>query len=199
MSKIKILALPALLLFVAAACNNNNSQKQQTQLPNQPELQTFRYQPDGFEFQYPVNLSFTAPQYTDLEQKIAQIDLPKTDYQGTNFADAGFAVSSQFAPSAAACVNLPSLALELRQPFDINKTVMINGLNFYSATGNGDAAGNIYETHAYRIWHNQSCIELTETLHTGNISNYPEGTVKEVDHNQIFNRLDQVLNSFKFD
>ena len=202
-SKAKMFLLPAAVLLLAAACNNSNpssgSGQNQNPPPAQPQAQIYKYQPANFEFQYTQDLVFTQPQYADLENKIVQLSIPKSAYPGTNFSDAGFTVSDQFTSSLNACLALQPTALELRMPFSANSAKVINGTTFYAAKGSGAAAGNLYESNVYRAWHNQDCIEVSETLHTGNIGNFPAGTVTEVDHNAVFNRLDQVLNTFKFD
>jgi hypothetical protein len=72
------------------------------------------------------------------------------------------------------------------------------GINFSSAEFSGAAAGNQYETRLYRIFHAGTCFEISTTLHTTNIGNYPPGSVEEVDKQSAWAKLVQILNSFKF-
>ncbi len=192
MKKIFLLAAIAL---VAAACNQqannqNNNQPQQTS----QQLQTYKNYTYGFEFQYPADLGFVTPNYASLEDKIAQISIQNGSYPKTNFGDAAFSVSAQFAKNLQGCLKLN--APENADKF--NTKVTINGIDFYMSRGTGAGAGNYYESRAYRtLSGGGTCIELLETLHTGNIYNYPAGTVTEVDKNAVWARLDQMLNSFK--
>jgi hypothetical protein len=171
----------------SAPANNNNSEA-----PN--NLQTYRNASYNFEFQYPPEFSFTEPAYASLEQKIVQVTLPHTEYPGTNFGDAAVSVSIGSASTLQQCLSkdLPENATK----FD--ETQEINGTTFYFATGKGAGAGNIYDTRIFRTLRNGSCFEIIETLHTGNIGNYDPGTVKEVAPTPIWERLYQVLGTFKF-
>jgi len=194
-----------LLLLLAAACNktgqnnqNNQTGQNQTQNNQQPALQTYHSLTYGFEFQYPQEWGFVTPTYAELQDQIVQLNLPQTAYPKTNFGDAGFAASAQFAKDLPACLALPANTLEGAK-FTQDNPKTINGVTFYEKDGTGAGAGNLYETHAFRTFRGNLCLELSETLHTGNIGNYPAGTVTEVNHQEVFSRLDQILNSFKFD
>ncbi len=46
------------------------------------------------------------------------------------------------------------------------------------------AAGNLYNTKIYRAMVNSVCVEVAQTVHTGNIGNYDPGTVSEFDTKQ---------------
>ena len=75
--------------------------------------------------------------------------------------------------------------------------ICINSTTFYKTNGTGVGAGNIYNSIIYRAFvGGQTCIELNETIHTGNIANYPEGTVTEVNQAPIWTVLDQITQSF---
>jgi len=66
----------------------------------------------------------------------------------------------------------------------------------FEATGVG--AGNIYESKIYRTIYNGSCYEIVEMLHSGNIGNYPEGTVKEFDKPRFSGILENIFKTFVF-
>ena len=196
----KIVGLLALTFLLAAACNSQVVQMtpptQTPPPPATPVLQTYRYQPYGFEFKYPADWVFNDPSgYANLQDKIVQVELSKDAYPKTNFDDAAFTVSAQFAPTLAACLAFPANATGNA---GFKATQVINGIIFYTAQGNGAGAGNFYESHDFRTLHGGICIEIDETLHTSNIANFDPGTVTEVNHDQIFQRLDQLLMTFKF-
>lgn len=166
-----------------------------TQTSKLNDLQRYKNISYGFTFLYPSNLGFVIPSYPSLEDKIVQLQIPQTDYPKTNFGDAAFSVSAVYSKSLSDC-----LALNPPENSDGFKTpVQINGITYYMTKSTGAGAGNLYESNAYRVLvGGQLCVELNETIHTGNIGNFPSGTVTEVDKSAVQNRLDQILNTFKF-
>jgi hypothetical protein len=206
----KTLFIMMAFVLLALGCNkavapttNNNLANFQVPPSNQinsnnnspaPALQTYSNSSYNFEFQYPPEFSFTDPSYANLEHKIVQVGLARSEYPGTNFDDAALSVSNGFSASLKECLSkdLPENAKGFQE------TRNLNGAAFYYGTGGGAAAGNLYARKIYRALRNNGCIEVIETLHTSNIGNYEPGTVKEVDPAAVWQRLDQVVNSFKF-
>jgi hypothetical protein len=168
-----------------------------TEIQTQISIGPLVYKNDSykFKFMYPEEFGFVTPNYANLEDKIVQIQLPRSSYPQTNFGDAGVYVSAVYAKSLQDCLklNLP----EGSTGFGSDK-VDINGADFYQTVGNGAGAGNFYESKIYRTYHNDFCVELGETLHTSNIGNYTPGTVTEVDKDAVWQKLDLVLKSFSF-
>jgi len=196
----KVMVLMGLLALTAAACNqssNSNQSNNNTPPPSStPNTQTYTNSTYGFEFTYPTNLQFVTPTYSNLQDKIVQVQIPQSQYPGTNFGDAAVAVSAQNAKDLAACLKLTP-----PENGDGFKTkVTINGVDFYMTKSTGAAAGNLYESNIYRTVKstNGACIEISETVHTSNIGNYPAGTVTEVNKSEIQSKLDSILQSFKF-
>ena len=195
----KILVLLAAVGLVAAACNNTPQSTNNPPPPPPaaaPTTQTYSNATYGFEFQYPVSMNFVTPTYANLTDKIVQVQIPQSAYPGTNFGDAAFSVSASGAKDLADCLKQNS-----PENGDGFKTkVSINGMDFYMTSSNGAGAGNLYESKVYRLVKSTggSCIELNETIHTGNIGNYPAGTVMEVDKTDVQAKLDTILNSFSF-
>jgi hypothetical protein len=74
----------------------------------------------------------------------------------------------------------------------------INGNTFYFAESSEGAAGNLYESRYFRTYHGTTCIEVAETIHTTNVGNYPQGTVKEIDRAPVWQTLDSILATFTF-
>lgn len=194
----KKLFLVLALALVAAGCNNESKQTLNPQpepVQQTPKAQTYKNATYGFEFQYPADVGFVTPTYALLQDKIVQLNIAGTDYPKTNFVDAGFAVSAQYAKTLAEC-----LALNAPENSDgFTSPTVINGVTFHFTKGSGAGAGNRYDSTIYRtLLGNQTCIEINETIHTGNIGNYPAGTVTEVDSSKVQTRLDSMLNTFKF-
>ncbi len=178
------------LALIAAACNqvpNNNNNT-----GNTDNLQTYKYRPLGIEFKYPKEFQFTQPTYANLEDKVTQIEIPNSAYPETNFGDAAFTLSSSFATTTQQCDELGS-----RNTSGL-VSKEINGVTFSESLNTEAAAGNIYDSRTFRTLHGNTCIELVETVHTGNIGNYEPGTVTEINKDEVFKRLDDILMSFKF-
>ncbi len=74
----------------------------------------------------------------------------------------------------------------------------INGTVFKFATTTDVGAGNIYDSQIYRAQYKQRCYEFALTVHTGNIHNYPSGTVAEFGQPRAFSILDQIFETVKF-
>lgn len=162
--------------------------------PEVSDLQTYKNITYNFEFKYPNNLGFVVPSYTNLEDKILQLEIPQSDYPQTNFGDAAFSVSTTYAKSLSDCLskNPPENSDGFKTP------IQINGLTFYKTLSSGVGAGNLYESINYRtLSSGNMCLELIQTIHTGNIDNYTTGTVTEVDKIAVQDRLDQILNTFE--
>lgn len=161
---------------------------------SQPQLQGYANSTYGVSLQYPAGFTFADVTYANLDQKIVQFALDRSNYPGTNFSDAGVAVSMQSTASLKQClqINLPENAKGFKETRDIN------GTTFYIGQATGVGAGNIYNSRVYRAYRNNSCYEIEETIHTSNIGNYEPGTVKEVDPNPVWERLGQVTKTFKF-
>ena len=193
----KHLVLLAAIALLAAACNSKSNVGQvPPPPPAAPTTQTFSNATYGFSFTYPIALQTTTPAYSLLEDKIVQLQIPQSAYPNTNFGDAAFSVSAQYAAGLGDC-----LKLNAPENSDGFKTkVTINDVDFYMTNSNGAGAGNLYQSKVYRTVKSTggACIELMETIHTSNIGNYPPNTVTEVNTAPIQEQLDSILNSFKF-
>lgn len=194
----KVLLFGGIALF-AAACNAKAPVSPAVPItpPSSMDMtsQTYTNSSYNFSFTYGDDFSFVTPTYGNLANQVVQVQLGNSAYPKTNFSDADFTVSQDFAKTQAACLQLSSTAVS-KDPF--TTTDVINGVTFYTAKGGDAAAGNDYASNIYRTFRGTDCIELTETIHTGNIDNYPTGTVTAIDTTPIQAKLDQILNSFKF-
>ncbi len=184
-----VMAIAAL----AAGCNSStNTDNQNTSAPS--NFQTYKNSQYGFEFNYPNDFSFTDPTYANLKDKIVQVQIGKEGYPKTNFGDAAFSVSAEYAKDLTSC-----LKIEAPENGDgFKSTKIINGKTFYVTSSTGAGAGNLYESKVYRTYNGTNlCIELNETVHTSNIGNYDPGTVTEIDKGPIWQRLEGISDSFK--
>ena len=164
--------------------------------PTASSTQTYSNATYGFSFAYPASMQVVTPTYGYLKDEVVQVQIPKSAYPGTNFDDAAISVSAQSAKSLNDC-----LALTPPEGSDGFKTkATINGVDFYMTNSNGAGAGNFYESKVYRTVKSPGgiCIEISETIHTSNISNYPPGTVTESNQSDVQAKLDPIVQSFKF-
>jgi len=141
-------------------------------------------------------MRLVTPTYGNLKDEVVQVQIPKSAYPGTNFDDAAISVSAQHAKALNDC-----LALSPPEGSDGFKTkTTINGVDFYMTNSSGAGAGNFYDSKVYRTFRSRAdtCIEISETIHTSNIDNYTPGSVTEVKQSDAQAKLDPIVQSFKF-
>lgn len=127
---------------------------------------------------------------------LTDISIPSNLYPNTNLgsADVSFAVMKN-----SVGVDCQSYITGAALPGQMIKTQTISGNIFYTAEFSGAAAGTKYDTQLYRIRHNGTCYEINLTIGIANINNFdPSGGVTAVDENDVWNRLGQILQTFKF-
>lgn len=148
----------------------------------------------GFSLKYPKDFVLREPQNYFLPTPLVRVDLPEGSYPGTNFSEAGLTVAvGKDASAVTSCLLGVSAGGKL-----LKETKLINGITFYKDITSGGAAGNIYDSTVYRTIHQNTCYKVVLTIHTGNIGNYPEGTVKEVNKQAVESLLNKMLLTFKF-
>lgn len=114
-------------------------------------------------------------------------------FKETNLSEAAIFVGVSPEPNA---VQKCSVAFNLSE--QAKGTAFIGDNPFHIFESTGVAAGNIYETKIYRTIYNGSCYEIVELLHSGNIGNYPEGTVAEFDKAKFSGILEKIVQTFSF-
>lgn len=72
---------------------------------------------------------------------------------------------------------------------------IINGVSFATAQTSGAAAGNIYESHVYRTFLNNFCLEISGGIHSVNAANY-DPPHQEFDSVKVWNDLEEVIGTF---
>jgi hypothetical protein len=74
--------------------------------------------------------------------------------------------------------------------------VVINGYEFTQSETTDAGAGNIYHMVMYRTVYRNVCYEMVLNMHSGNIGNYPPGTVREFDQAALMAKFEEILSSF---
>lgn len=157
-------------------------------------------QPQAFQIKYPSYLELVKPSSSNqiinfLGQPIVSYRFTENYFtsQKTNFGEAYFNISAgSDATSTTNCYLNPFTNTGLTQ----HQT--INGIDYTWDNATDAAAGNLYTSKIYRTMQAGTCYEILETIHTGNIYNYPEGTVTEFDKTQVNSVFDNMLLTFKF-
>lgn len=138
----------------------------------------------------PIDFPYIDPQRPAPNVTLAYIDF--SSYEKTNLGEAYLVITAlRGANQVADCAkNNPgeqSLGPET-----------INNITYTKSTLKDAAAGNLYDQTRYRTVQNNTCYEILLFLHSANIGNFPEGTVKEFDAPLITEKFVQVINSIKF-
>lgn len=138
------------------------------------------------------------PFYPGLEDYVLSIHLDATPYEGTNFGDAAFVLTSQEVDSLETCLSFVTTD-ERTSGFSEDSTVSFNGLSYYATTGSGAAAGSLYESKYFRVYRDGRCFQAAEVLHTTAIGNYDFAVVTEVNVEEVWAKLDSVMETLKFE
>jgi hypothetical protein len=159
----------------------------------------------GFSMQYPESFGFN----TDISKvksltyipvcdqtMVACAFLEKSQYSNTNFDGAGVSINiDKTLNTEAKCYNF-SVSTNAAQQAAADAT--INGAVFKSATGGDAGAGHFEKLQVYRNFRNGMCYEIAQHVGSTNIGNYPEGSITEFSQDEVWQRLQMVVNSFAF-
>jgi photosystem II stability/assembly factor-like uncharacterized protein len=124
-----------------------------------------------------LNLYFIAPSYY---------------YPTTNLVEAGLVLTATTDPGIVSTCTQPSNQTSEK----VTGEVTVNGHTFTRSEFTGAAAGNEYDQVFYRTVSGGKCIEVIFLIHSGNIGNYPPGTVVEFDLARLLNKFEEVLTTF---
>ncbi|GAC1412755.1 MAG: hypothetical protein NVSMB66_2670 [Candidatus Doudnabacteria bacterium] len=183
------------LFFLALGCTKNNPTVKSPIVSDTTTTSATQFYQNpnyGFSFRYPNTFKNTTLTYNNLPNQVVGVGLSSEAYPNTNLGDSTFIVSTKNSKDLGTC-----LSFTKKEQGSFGSPQTINGAAFYSLQGSGVAAGNIYESKDYRTFKNGNCFEITETIHTSNIGNYPAGTKKEIDKTPLWNQLEAVLKSFQ--
>jgi hypothetical protein len=164
-------------------------------IPMMTGFKTYENKVFGFSFSYPESGKIIVDSGFPLSigVPIIRTDLPQAIFSGTNLIEAAFMVGASSSPASVdACLIQQDNEKIEDQP------VKISGTEFKIFSSNGAAAGNLYETTSYRAVKNRICYESLLLLHSANIQNYPEGSVKQFDKAAAIRTLKNILGTLKF-
>lgn len=114
-------------------------------------------------------------------------------FQGTNLGEAGVYIGATTTPKAMQQCTQPQKDLDEKAA----TSTTIGGQQFAVFTSTGVGAGNIYDEKVYRTIQNGQCLEIAELLHSGNIGNYPPGSVKQFDRAQFSGILESIVQTYQ--
>ncbi len=147
----------------------------------------------GVTIKYPKSYTLDAAyQYVGFPNKPisgVKIVIPTTMATGTNLStDTGISVEQL--PRARNC------SADIYITDDVRATeVTEDGVVYSVASTSGAGAGNFYEETVYAIPDSKPCTALRYFIHSTNIGNYPEGTVREFDKAALIAAFDKIRQS----
>jgi hypothetical protein len=116
--------------------------------------------------------------------------IPGAMATGTNLA-AHSGVSVESLPRAKTCT------ADIYFYEDVRAEYVTVGSRVWSiASTSGVGAGNLYEETVYALKDSKPCIALRYFIHSGNIGNYPPGTVAEFNRGALLAEFDKIRDSF---
>jgi len=150
----------------------------------------------SFTITYPSTATSSAFDFSGFlprtQTPVVSFVLPSSMSQGTNLGEAGVYIGATTTPAAMrACESPVSNGGETSVG-----TTTINGQEFASFTSSDAGAGNFYDSKIFRTYQNGACFEIVELLHSGNIGNYPAGTVSEFDKSKFQGILDAIVRTY---
>lgn len=157
------------------------------------ETSTYAYPPLGFSIKYPKTYALNESyMYQGLgEEGIPgiKVTVPSSVSEATNLSsDSG--VSVEYLPNVENC----SASLFLYdQPQAL--TVQDGGVSYSVAESADAAAGNRYDEKVYAIAGANPCIAVRYFIHYTELANYPAGTKKAFEKEQLLSEFDQIRRS----
>ena len=213
----KKIFLAASILFLAAGCSHSEpvvvapSPTPSTIVtPKSNTIDGWQNQTDqknGYSIKYPNDFMFTNDVNTLNSDKVnfmACLNSPMigcvfysgAEYNKTNLDGAGIIINIHNALNTEEkCYNFSNSTSEAQtQVANVN----INGVAFKSATGGGGAAGHFDKLQIYRNFNNGTCYEISQVFIESNINNFPAGTIKQFNENEVWQKLQEVAHTFEF-
>jgi hypothetical protein len=168
------------------------------------DRKTYKDEAYGFEFSYPKEYKFVqggSQNYNVGEFflgsgiNLATVSLLEDSYPGTNYFDSFLTVSSDLNSSENDCKK--SRQEGISKESELAEWQALDGLKFWRGKAIGAAAGTLAESTIYHTFSGGVCYEITLNIFEGNIGNYPEGTVAQVDKDDVFEKLSAVFETFR--
>lgn len=118
--------------------------------------------------------------------------VPEAMATGTNLS-ADTHVSVEQLPRARVC----SGDIYIKADVSATKVTGPNGIEYSVASTTGAGAGNFYEEIVFAVSSSTPCTAVRYLIHSTNIGNYPEGTVREFDRAALLGEFDQIRDSLQ--
>jgi hypothetical protein len=116
-------------------------------------------------------------------------------FQGTNLTEAGVYIGATTTPAIVSTCTAPQASAG---ESEATSSAIIGGTSFAEFDSTGAGAGNIYQEKSFRTVKSNACFEIVELLHSGQIANYPSGSVTAFDETKFSGMLDAMVNTFAF-
>ncbi len=160
----------------------------------------------GFEIKYPkiyildqgVSPTYYVGEYfTSGGKNIVTIEFwPSAIYAGTNYLDAFITISvGNTGMPEEACQKAQRLGSG--QSINLTEARVINNITFNGGELEGAAAGTYAKSRVYHAMINKRCYEVSLNLFQGKIDKNQSSTVKQVNEQEVFSKLEAVFNTFK--
>jgi hypothetical protein len=134
------------------------------------------------QYDYPFSATKTIPD-------MVRFLVPEAMATGTNLSAESY-VSVEQLPRATACTG------DIFIVDNVRASTMTDGSVTYSlATTSGAAAGSRYEEMVYALPQSKPCTAVRYRIHTTEISNYPEGSVRLFDRAALLAEFDEIRRS----
>lgn len=194
---IVLVALGAAVLYRGPllALFGSSTQQTATSTPqdSQPVWQHYASTTLGVALDYPPGYILSEGyKYTQFPGKpISGISftVPVTEATGTNLS-IDTKLSVEWLPHAKKCTGDIFINQNVKAA-----TMLDNGVTYSLATSSGAGAGNLYEEQVYAIASSSPCTAVRYFIHTTQLANYPEGTVRAYDRDALLGEFDQMRKS----
>jgi membrane-bound inhibitor of C-type lysozyme len=164
--------------------------------PTQTLSQIYATSTLGFTFRFPAN--YTVDQkyvYQALGPgkgiKGVKVTIPAAATTGTNLSKDTY-VSVEVLPKATSCT--ANLFLDMQNGAKVSSFTDA-GVEYSVATTTGAGAGNIYDEAVFAIPGSSPCTAVRYFIHSGNIGNYPAGSVTGFNKAGLINEFDNIRRS----